>query len=436
MESRVPVQAGYRFTLARLRRAARDPAAIYFLAAGISRAANFFLVPLYTRKLSPAEYGDYAFAQLIIAVLPIFLTCGLTAAVSRFYYDGADSEAGARRVGGIARWLVVITLVGTIVIQALVLTVGRRGQPGVGHAWELSCMLWAAEGGVIAGIPPIYLRARQSAMKAAAFQIGQFFAELLSSLILVGYLERGLRGAIEASAAAWTVQGCIGLGFVLVALRGSMTRQLLAEGLRFSLPFVPHRAGLHVMQTAERWVLKAVGMTSALGVYGLAVQVLAPATMAISAWNDANIPQMGESYRSGGIPRLRKEFRRTAASYLLVSAVPIAVMLGLLPVVSWIVGDRFAGVIWQVPLLAGCLLLESLYYPAVNILFFTNRTGTIPAVTITAGAINLGLSVVLIPRIGIGGAILSRAVASLGRTLAMMVAARVALRAESPSSLS
>src|SRR5579862_8778204 len=111
-----------RAILRRVLRAATGPAVIYLIASVLAKAGAFLLIPLYTRKLSREEYGDYALAQTLISILPTLLSLGLFSAVSRFYFEGTDRIAARERVGGVARWLVLITLATALVLQVVIVT--------------------------------------------------------------------------------------------------------------------------------------------------------------------------------------------------------------------------------------------------------------------------------------------------------------------------
>jgi O-antigen/teichoic acid export membrane protein len=400
------------------------PAALYLGASLVAKAAWFVLIPLYTRRMSVAQYGDFALAQTLVAMLPMLLSLGLSSAVMRFYFDGRDHAASRAKVGGAARWLALITIGSAALLQSLLLLFWPAGRSGIAGRWELSCILWAGAGGALAEIPAVYLRAAQRAIPAALFKLAQFLSILVSGLLLVGWLDRGLRGAIEASALAFVVDGSAGLAYIIVALKGPMTRRLLREALSFSLPFVPHFAAGQLQTVSDRWTMKVVGLQVGLGEYGLASQLVQPVAMTLGAWHDAASPQMGELAREEGAPGLRRRFKWFLGSYMLSAILPGAVLILGLPVLAWFVGGKFLGALWIVPFLAASIVVETVYYPNFNVLFFVNRTRPIPVITVSAALLNLGLNILLIRWFGIAGALLSRFLSMGYRSGAMWFAAR------------
>src|SRR5262245_14025817 len=73
-------------------RLALGPTGVYLAASILAKAGALVLIPLYTRKLSPDQYGDLVLAQVLVSILPTLLSWGLASAVGRFYFDGPDRE--------------------------------------------------------------------------------------------------------------------------------------------------------------------------------------------------------------------------------------------------------------------------------------------------------------------------------------------------------
>jgi O-antigen/teichoic acid export membrane protein len=69
-------------------------------------AINFLLLPVYTRVLSPAEYGALTLLLVFEAFLKPVLRCGLDGAYLRQYFD-ESSEAGRKSLAATILFVVV-----------------------------------------------------------------------------------------------------------------------------------------------------------------------------------------------------------------------------------------------------------------------------------------------------------------------------------------
>jgi len=74
---------------AQLKRLAKH-SAIYGLGGLVSRILAVLLLPLYTRYLSPGDYGTVETLIALTTVLGILLRLGITSAFFRFYFDSPD----------------------------------------------------------------------------------------------------------------------------------------------------------------------------------------------------------------------------------------------------------------------------------------------------------------------------------------------------------
>lgn len=403
-------------------------AGVYTLSSVLSRAGAIVLIPLYTRRLSLADYGDYALAQTVMQILPSVLSLGLVSAVARFFFEGRDVATAQARTAAVARAQILLSVAFAALLQAGVLLARPGGTTGLFGRWELSCMVWASAGGAIAAIPSAYLRVRQRPIATSLFQLGQFLCFTGAGILLVSVLGRGLRGSIEAAALAYVVNGLAAVVFVLRALKGPLRRDVLREALRFSLPFVPHYVASQSQLIADRWTMKGAGLAEALGGYSLASQLATPTSMLVGAWNDAVGPSFGEAYRTGGLPALAARYWSWVRTFLVVAGGGSLLTVAGLPVVGLLVGDAFRHALWITPWLLCSIIIETLYYPSFDVLFFANRSGVIPFITALSTFLSVALNILLVPRYGVVGAIAARLCSMSVRSAVIFVAARRSLR--------
>src|SRR5205823_477967 len=66
--------------------------AIYGLGSIVARIVGVLLLPLYTRYLSPSDYGLIETLVALSAVLTAFVAQGMKSAFFRFYFDSAETE--------------------------------------------------------------------------------------------------------------------------------------------------------------------------------------------------------------------------------------------------------------------------------------------------------------------------------------------------------
>lgn len=408
-----------------LRAFLRSNAAIYLGGAVLSRIGAIILIPLYTRRLTPADYGEYALAVSLLQVLPHCMSLGLTAGLARVFFAEKEAARAKLRMGAVARGMVVIVASAVALLSLATYVLVPHSLFGIRRR-VLMLLVLASAGTAFGMIPDLYFRSSQRPKPAVALQLTSFLSMAGLGVLFVVGLRRGVDGVIEAAVCSSCLMGIIALVFVHLRLPGNDSVAETRAAIPFSLALVPNVLAAWVQMTADRWILTAYGATAALGTYYLAVQLLTPISMVTASWNDSQAPRYGELYRSGGAAAAYEALRPYYRTYALVTLVPALGILCASPILPIVIGPKFLGAISVMPMLGAALVIDSLYYPATNYLFYVGRTTLIPLATVTTGIVATGLAILLLPRFGLPGLIACRFFGSVTRALAMMLAARLA----------
>src|SRR5262245_59638347 len=83
-------------------------AIIYGFGNVMARGVGFFLLPVYTRYLTPADYGLLALLDLTVDIAAMLFSKGLVSGVTRFYFKTSDE--GERKTIVCSAWVLEISL--------------------------------------------------------------------------------------------------------------------------------------------------------------------------------------------------------------------------------------------------------------------------------------------------------------------------------------
>ncbi len=409
----------------------KSPAVVYLGAALLSRVGGFLLVPLYTRRLTLEEYGEYALFLTLLTFLSTFLSLGLVGAITKFYFSSADRDDGRARAAEVARWVIAVCLTSGTILAITVWTLA----PDAGVAlWSRSTLLLAIVGGLgvaIGPIPSVLLRAEQRPYAAASFQLVQFATTIGAGLLFVLVLDRGYRGAIEAAAAGQAIAGLLAIAYVTALPRGAMSAATLRRALRFAVPFVPHFIAAWLQGAADRWIMNGAGYEAELGEYSLATQVASPVSMLVLAYNDSVGPTLGEHYRRGGLPEVRANLRGVRLRFLAAVLGVGGVLVLALPAIALLVGEDFRSGLLLVPFVLLTLVPDPALYSAdYHVVYYAGRTRVLGGATVIAALVNVALNLLLIPATGAWGAIAARFCAGATRAGIVHWAARTVRESE------
>jgi O-antigen/teichoic acid export membrane protein len=396
-----------------LRRLATTGAA-YTAASILSKVIAVALLPLYTRYLTPDDYGaaEVMFAAVVSA--SIIVRFGLIEAVLRFYYkdDEQPREVVKSSFAGLF-WLSTIAMAIAMPfaepISELLLV-----RPAADLARISIAGLWVL---TMSEFLLTLFRLEERARAFFTTTIVNVLATIALTIVLVVGADEGARGLLVGSyaAGAVTVLVLIALQWRKLSLR--FDRALLRRLFRFGMPTMPAEVSLYALNFVDRIIIvRTLGVAEA-GLYSLAVKFAQAVNVLVRGFQLA-WPPLAYSIRDDGEAR-----RAYAVVVTLFVAACAFVVTGMWLFSRWIVrllaAPDFFDSFEAVGLISTAVTLYALYLVLVVILGRTGRTEFNLPATLAALVANVVLNLILVPPLGIVGAGLAL-VASYVVVLALM----------------
>ena len=243
-------------------------------AAGIllSRAVSFVLLPLYTRFLTPADYGVMQLVDLTLDVVAILAGAQMAGGVFRFYHK-AETEADRRAV--LASGMTM--LAGSFVVFAAATLAAAAplarlalGSANLAGLIRIAAVSLGLQGFVV--VPFAYLRLREQSTRFTYVNIGRLVVQLTLNIVLVAGFRAGVRGILLSTLITNALLAIV-LGAPFVARVGvRVTGPWLRALLRYGLPLVGVNVATFIATFGDRYFLRASADMTAVGLYALAYQ--------------------------------------------------------------------------------------------------------------------------------------------------------------------
>lgn len=381
-----------------LRRLATTGAA-YTAASIVSKLIAVALLPLYTRYLTPADYGaaEVMFAAVVAASIVVRL--GVIEAVLRFYYKAGEapdrvvaSSFAALFWLATAAALLALPFAGPISEALLDRPAADLARIAIGGLWVLTLHEYLLT----------LFRLEERARAFFAVTIANVLVAIALTVVLVVAAGEGARGLLlgsYASGAAF-VLGLVAVHRRRLSLR--LDRPLLRRMLRFGLPTMPAELSLYALNFVDRIVIvRFVGLAEA-GLYSLAVKFAQAVNVLVRGFQLA-WPPLAYSIRDD--EEARRAYAAVVTWFLAGAAFVVA---GMWLLARWIVRALAAPEFFQsyeaVGLLSAAVTLYALYMVLLVILGRTGRTEFNFPATLAALVANVGLNLLLVPPFGIVGA--------------------------------
>jgi O-antigen/teichoic acid export membrane protein len=382
---------------------------IYGLGGLVSRILAVILLPLYTRYLTPSDYGKVETLIALTTVLGILLAMGITSAFFRFYFDSSDPDR-RRVVVRTSFWFTMgMATIGLVLGVALSSQIadwlfGPSGGTDLVAASFVG--LWA--GMNWAQITSLF-RVEERSIAYVTATVANILITVGATLVLVVGFKAGPLGVIVG-----TFLGTLAVYFPLLAYRRDQLglqfdRHLLREMNRFGLPLVPTAVFLWVTNFSDRIFLVKLTNTHEVGLYSVGVRIASAMVLMLTAFRTA-WPAFAYSIEE------EREARGTYAfvlTYLVVVTTWAATGLTLLS--PWIVDLLTTPAFASASRVVGPLSFAAVAFGGYIVVAIgvgrARRTQFNWVVTGAAAAVNFALNLILIPPYGMMGAAIATVVA-------------------------
>jgi O-antigen/teichoic acid export membrane protein/glycosyltransferase involved in cell wall biosynthesis len=384
-----------------LRRLGRH-SVIYGIGGLVSRVIAVLLLPVYTRYLTPADYGKIETLLALTTVMGLILRAGITSAFFRFYFDVED-EDGRLRVLRTSFWFTMgggtlgLLLLLAFAEPVSTLLFGSAGAANLVRAAGVA--LWAT---VNYEQMTALFRVEERSVAFVCASLANVFLTIGLTLLLVVALEKGAIGVIVGNFSGTLIVYLALLGYRREQLGLQFDRGLLREMNRFGIPLVPTALFLWVTNFSDRFFLVKLADVAEAGLYSVGVRVASAMVLLLTAFRMA-WPAFAYSIKD------EREARRTYAyvlTYLIFVTAWVALALTLLSpwLVDLLAAPRFA----ESSRVVGPLAFATVSYAAYIVIAIgvgrARRTQFNWVVTAAAAAVNVALNLALIPPYGMMGA--------------------------------
>jgi len=270
--------------------------ALYGLAdVAVVAVGGFMLLPLYTRALNQAEFGQYVAVRANIDILTYALHLGMPSAVARLYFDRRKNGEHHAYISSVL-WMFLATLglLSCILLiwggsLWLLLSPAVPVLPSMPFAFAISAA------GFLGALSVVWLRSEGNVLAVVGLQLGAsaLLAAVASAALLVGHLR--LEGILLALLVSTLVPAT-----ALPILLGRRfcwrpRRADIFQTMRYALPVLVGYLAYFVLNRFSTLLLQRHVPSEELGVYGLAQQLSMIVAMACTSFGAALQPMIFSS---------------------------------------------------------------------------------------------------------------------------------------------
>ena len=387
--------------------------AIYGMGRLLSSVIGFVLIPIYTRYLTPADYGLYSLYAIAGQVVTLISLMGMSTAMFRevVYHDSDERTV----ISTTFNFLIIQSLVffGVLAIFSPQISLLLFGEAT--HTYLLRLIFITNGLGVFGFVVLSTLQMREQAGRYSAVHVIRFAIGVALNILFIVVLRMGLEGLVLAGLGMSILSAIMFVALLWKDLRPRLSWPILKRMLRFGLPLVPFQLASILLTSSDRYFLEHYAGAAEVGIYSLGYKFGMIVQLIVMAIQTAWAAQMFAIAKEDGAER---KFARIVVYYLAgLGFLGLGISVLSKEVLTIMSTPAFLPAYTVVPL----IVLSYIAYGGVNMtnvaLNIKGRTELNAPIIIAVAIGNLGLNYLLIPRFGMMGA----AVATLVSYVVLLV---------------
>lgn len=386
--------------------------AIYAIGTMISRITGLVMLPIYTRYLTPSDYGVIELLTMAIEISGILIGLRISQAMFRFYILAEDEVEKKEIISTVL--LIVLTASGIgaaiLYLAAEPLSVLIFGTSS--YLFEFQLFAFTLMTNATTAVGKSYIRAKQMPILYVSIGAISLAIQVALNVIFVVVLEMHVRGVVYSALGSGAV---VATGFFLYIFGGvgfHYSREIAWRLIRFVAPLVLASIGAFYVSYADKYFIRLFGSLTEVGLYAIAARISAILGTIYQSFNMTWSADRFEIVKREDARVVFKLIFRFLSAALIISGVGLALFAG--DLLRLMANQEYysAGNIVPFLVAAGIIRIFSMFCNFGVML--NERTRYIAEATWIKVLISSFGYIVLIPYLGVYGAAIALLVSNLG----------------------
>lgn len=377
-------------------------AGIYTLTSVINSAIPFFLMPLLTRYLSPADYGIVSMFGVLVSFVGPFTGLSVQGAIARMYYE-KDTIDIREYITNSIYILITSTAIVSIIFIFFPNIISRLSSVPIQVLWIVIAVSFSQ---FITRIVLTLWQVQVKPIQYGIYLISQTALNMFLSVFFIVAVGLTWEGRVYAQFVAFLLFAII--GFVILIknkwLKFKINKKYIKHALGFGVPLIPHVLGGIIMTMTDRvFITNMVGIETT-GIYTVGYQIGMIINLLAASFNQAYVPWLYSKLKENVIETKKKIVKLTYGYFIIILLLAIGLSVIGPFFLSFFVGKAFSQSGIFVTWIAIGYAFNGMYYMVVNYIFYANRNSLLAFVTFSTAILNVILNYFFIKGYGAIGA--------------------------------
>ena len=350
---------------------------IYTIAGFMLKGINFLVFPIFSRLLTPDDYGIANVFSVWVGFIVVFGSVQLNACIPTAKIKLKNNEYEDLIVTILSYTTILFTILTLILIVFKGVIANFIGI----NENLVSLMTIQSLFSFVTSLYSTILIQNKEDKKYLIISILSTLLNIVISLILViamkeyKYVGKIIGGTISTSIIGFIIY------FKMSKFRFFIKKDLLKFAMKISLPIVPHILSHQLLTNSDRIMLNTFVGSESVGIYGFAYNIGMIINIVWGSINNAWVPWYFENMKANNNDKIKE----ASKSYIMIFTLITILLLLTTPELSKILAPKdYWGGMNIVPLIIFSYFFVFLYSFPINIQFYKEKTNYIPIGTVSS----------------------------------------------------
>lgn len=269
---------------------------LYTVGEVVPRIISFLMMPIFTRFLSPADYGILSYTNSVISFIYIFCTLSLNSYVLRFYFECKDENEQQKMIGNIFCFIALVNIFVLVLLNLFgpkIIDITNISVPWKPY-FRLAVFNNFLESFSI--IPMVYYRVKQNAKTFVCISLTRCVLQYVITFVMLAVCGFGLMSQYYGRIVVLLPFAIIYFSIILKHGKINLDLKQIKSALKFSLPLLPGAISYLALTSIDRIILERYVSLEIIGIYNIAYTIAMAMNMIIQSFYKAIEPNVFQKY--------------------------------------------------------------------------------------------------------------------------------------------
>ena len=379
-------------------------AGVYSIGVILSSAISFLMLPVYTRYLTPSDYGILEILEVTVDIVSIFTGMGIVQGLFKFYYQYEGDRDKNELVSTLFILIILFyafsCFIG-VVCSAGISSLAFRTSKYRDYVSLSFINLFLS---FLIYVPLAYIQAKQKSFFFVAVSSIRLAIQLSLNIFMVVYLGLGVLGVLYSTLSSSLLVGGGLTVYTFLKVRWRFSREKAVRLIKFGYPFVLSGVGAFILTYSDRYFLNYFSHLSTVGIYSLGYKfgfllMTFPVRPLFNIW----MVQRFEIFEKKD--NYEEVFNQFLTWFVIVTlSIALFIALGVQDLLRIMASPSF----WDAYKIVPIILLAYFFQACTDVfnfgILYTGKTKHMAYGTTVSAVVIIILSLLLIPKYGIYGA--------------------------------